>query len=57
MRPILILISHNHEFAIAEGSKVSWLVVLLGVVETQDLDHICDLLITHDLCVCVCVCV
>lgn len=46
---ILILISHYHQFPIAQCLKLSGVSVLLAVLQAKDLDNIGDLLITHDL--------
>ncbi len=37
---ILVLIGHDHQLAVAEGPQISWIHVLLAVLEPQDLDNV-----------------
>ena len=40
MTPILILIGHDHQFAVAKFGQVTFVHVLLAVVETENLDEL-----------------
>lgn len=46
---VLILICHDHQFAVAQGLQGVRSLVLVLVLETQDLDDVVDLDILHDL--------
>jgi hypothetical protein len=46
---VLILICHDHQLPVPQGTQSIWAVVLLLEVKTQDLDQVVDLGIVHDL--------
>ena len=49
VRSVLILISHDHDFAVAEALQILHGLVRLLVGEAHDLDQVVDLLVLHDL--------
>ena len=49
MRPVLVLICHDHELAVTETLQVVHGLVFLLVLETHDLDNIVNFGILHDL--------
>ena len=49
VRAVLILIGHDHYFAVPEGLEVFHRRVLLLVLEADDLDQVANLLVLHDL--------
>ena len=55
VRAVLVLVCHDHQLAVAKGAQFSRVSVLLVVLQSQDLHHVGDFCIAHDLCVCVCV--
>ena len=46
---ILVLVGHDHQVTVAQGLEVSLIDILLPILETQDLYHVGDLFILHDL--------
>ena len=49
VRPVLILIRHDHETAVAKGFQIGDRAVILAVLETDDPDDVIDLGIVLDL--------
>ena len=50
VRPVLILVSHDQKFTVAEAAQFGDIRVLLAVVQSQNLDYVSDLFIVHQLC-------
>ena len=46
---ILVLVSHDQEFPVAQASQLCTVGVLLGVVEAQNLDNVGYLFVIHEL--------
>ena len=49
MGPVLVLICHDHQPAIAQCGQLLHTVILLLEVQAHDLDNVVDLSIVHDL--------
>ncbi len=45
----MVLIGHDHKFAVAESPQIGRVGVLLAVLKSQDLDNVCDLPVANDL--------
>ena len=51
MRSILILICHDHQFAVTQRLQIRVVFVFLLVLDAEDLDEIIDFGVLHDLLV------
>lgn len=49
VRAVLILICHDHQFAVSQVLQGVWVVVLLLELQTHDFDDVVDFSIVHDL--------